>query len=417
MTKDAIAEITTLESQKISQALNDMLRSQKLDYDDLREIVANITTIESKKEAMAFLEVIDGYEDDGTYLWESYEFMRKFKRFVISQKINMREKEPNLSGIGLSQFSIQAKRWADWFFTDNLCILGMKAGRSGIIWGIPDSGKTDFCVHKIILPALKKGLKVISNIKINDCKYKNYLSSSLMSNTLIATCENAIAGCEANGKPNLTIKVFDDPVIKRLKAQAIYKKNIELKQLTHIFRKFGGFEWLLPQRIQDTPSEIIEFMSHSIHKPSVERPDWVNINIVSKGATIRNLKLYGVKGLEQRRELGMECLEFKTHQISDMITDIPLIPTLNYMLELTEGKPFSEVEQYEAIINYIKRHKGKAVNLDDEQIADVLALIHKHIKDYKGKTMGCRKLGALVGWSRDKVYDKLKARKIYPLTN
>jgi len=236
MTKDTIEIMISTEAGKLANALNDTLECPKLDCDQIRMIVRNITVIEGIKDAEAFLRVVDDIEEKGIAPYDSSKFMREFNRFVALQTIKLRDKQPNLSGIGLSRFPIQSQRYPDWFLASDWCIQGIEMGGTGIVWGVPRSGKTDFTVHKIILPALKKGMRVVSNIHLTDCKYENYKYSSFLSETLLSICENAIAGCEMNGKPHLTIKIFDDPVIKRLKAQAMQKKNIELKQITHIFR-------------------------------------------------------------------------------------------------------------------------------------------------------------------------------------
>jgi hypothetical protein len=103
--------------------------------------------------------------------------------------------------------------------------------------------------------------------------------------------------------------------------------------------------------------------------------------------------------------MDMDYLDFGTHHWEMLNPDIKVLDLFEYVCELGKEKPLSTIEQYEAIIGWIRRHRGEHY-VDKKSIVDVLGMIkrmHPH--------MSYKTIGELVGWDYDQVYNVLK-RKI-----
>ena len=364
------------------------------------KVLCKIITTEASRETI-YKKLDDSlWNDGGEKIWMDKVWLTQFKNQILNELSKRADTELGLSQLLLLMPRIKTERGHRDDFANDIFIRRMTSGEIGIVYGDLGSGKTDITVNEIIKPALAKGLPVVSNIYIKKFQpnmlSKRFKYTNSLSEMLLFVCEKAVESLKKYNWVMPVVRVTDDSGLSRLKQRASTPQNIAQRQLTILNRKLGIFDWFLYQLDWDVPTEVQRFCTHDILKPSSRNLDIATLRVKGKkGRCFYHFR--GIRGMDDRKNMGLDYLEFETHHWEMTDPDINVLKLFSYVCEIGREKPLSTIEQYEAIIGWIKRYKGEFY-LDKKSIIDVLKLIRKIHPN-----MSYRELGDLVGWDSERV--------------
>jgi len=166
--------------------------------------------------------------------------------------------------------SMKAESWFDrtpWYYLKNFDPWGF-----GVIYGNPNSGKTDFAVtliddilalesYRTRLPPSFTPYRVVTNIKIKEPP-SELTYTRKFSQMLLACLKNLLNhGC-------LTICVLDELSQYFARKKAMSKKYQDMERMIFLFRKPGGNLISIVQRPADIPSVVESFSETMFYKKS-----------------------------------------------------------------------------------------------------------------------------------------------------
>lgn len=314
-------------------------------------------------------------------------FLDYFLRITHKQvRLRIKHEKDPLTRMGLSQVAAPPDTLNFRILRPGVFIDGLEPGQTMIISGPSGSGKTFMAVYDIILPALQMGYHVISNILFRQ-PTKNYHYVRTLSEYLLKIIELAI-----DGKRVLAVR--DEGTLGRARSKAQSQRNQDLKMLTMIMRKLGAVEITIYQIAGDVPTELREFCTHEIIKPSARHKDQAFINIPVDG--LRGRMISGILGEKEREQYGQPIIIYDTRDIAKLKHDIQVLPLLEYQSAVSYdgevGIAPSVDEQLHALREYILKMTARglpqAVTLTEDELIHYLCILH-----FNNPQWGFRKLG------------------------
>lgn len=327
---------------------------------------------------------------------------------------------------GLSQLPVRPKEMHYEILRFGVLLRGLAPGQTMIITGPPRSGKTYMAVQDVIAPGLQQGYHIVSNIMLLE-RIANYHYVRTLSDALLAILDILLADPKAR-----IMFVRDEGAIGRKRSKAQSQRNQDQAMLTMILGKLGVIEIVIYQIAGDVPTELKEFCTHRLVKPSPRRKD--RALIVSPIEGLHLTPVQGIPNDEGRRELGQPVLLYDTRDIAKLKHDLAVMPLLEYQevtafRKLTDGgQPDASApetamptfeEQLRALRKYIVTIKGKNTGVGtttDEDLLHMIQVLH-HNQPKKGFrwTFKCLKeeaeaLGHTDWWIYDVAWPSLKIR-------
>jgi len=398
-----------LEAGKISLAVNDFLRDEFAGWYDFKEMIKNVW--EDDRLTQVWIEEIIP-EHQSRPPVDCPGMKARFDAILIQQYQKTRMRGGNLSTIGYSHFASQEARQPRSLSVDDLFAISMLPGATGVITGVPGSGKTDIAVSEIYRVAVERpNTQVVHNIAISK-EPKNSHYRAKLSGILITMLKHSLEGARKTGKPYPTIWFMDEAQVSRSRLRATSNVALAQQQLTLLIRKLGGFQWLIYQ--QDVPPrEVADFATHRLNKPSRNHKDYADFKIISETINTGLLKLKGIRGWEQRRDDWEKnpipqngYYEFETNAISSMEADVWPVEIFNYATSMGN---VSLVEYYEALLKCTIKSVvtgGSTREITKEMEARVAMNIYDNLKDstndFDRRVASMSFLAHALGWDEGK---------------
>lgn len=330
-----------------------------------------------------------------TYLLD--QLLDQYNLAILTEKDPMSRVAMRQSGEEQDTVAYKILRWG-------VLLDELKPGGGMVITGNPDSGKTFFAVQDVMAPALVRGYNVVSNVDI-DPRPEEFKGRLAYAPNL---SEYLLSIFDAAALSRRTLAIRDEGALGRAKQKAQSQRNMDLKMLTMIFRKFGVVEVTVYQIPGDVPSELREFCTHRINKPE-QGLAYVVTPIVGLNKRI----ISGIPGLEERQAEKLLTLPYNSLEIPPLAHDVNVLHLIDRLALIERdpktGEKRSRKDQLAAMRDYIIILRGdkEAEGWNEEQLIHCVTVLHRNVNHW-----GFRKIATAVdteltrlGLSHKWVYD------------
>ena len=394
-------EAQMLQATRIAYDVADILKDDFPTVDMYREFVMKIFM--PGREASAMLSKLSMLEARDMQPYELKGFVSVFRDMSVEQYQIFCQRQVNLTGVGLSSFARNKGRTPRSLMVDELFIIGCRPGATGIIYGVPGSGKTNLAVGEIYRSAIKRPhTEVDCNVPIEDMP-ENAMYNGTLSGTLLHGAEFSRKMVEEGHNDYMVMWINDEAQVSRSRKSAMKSENMAMEQISMLSRKLGFFQWSILQQNKPT-SEVRDFATHFIEKPSKSHPNTCDYKV--KEVYDISLKLKNVQSAEERG------LIYDSRSMLTYTVDINPILMLSWVVNtLDKTGQINTTAQYDAIIDYIKKHQGENMDLiTDDILYTVLYRMRKRLKETPDwRMVTFEKLGKMVGKSTGTIKGRLDA--------
>lgn len=344
-----------LEAGKISDFVDDLLNKYKISNVDIESACRCVFVDEDMVDTWTDITAENRLNDMEP--WDIDWIIPDFRKDLIKQSYKLSLAPPNLSAVGVRK--PPSANVTDPLFTKarDIFSLGVRPGGATVITGVPGSGKTSIASQYLLDDSLKMEnwfttTNMYSPIREELEKKYDYQYASKLSKSLEVALKWDLSGY------NDLIKrcndfIFDEQQVGRDRQKAGTSENISLKHLSLIIRKIGGHQRVIYQQ-NKVPSEIFDFATHWINKPS-----FTNKGLVHYRNEIYNFhyKIHGVKGVEQREADGEPFYPFESEHFAPMSVDIFVDKAYTYLAGFDNLNSEGLKREF---LKYIDKVKGEA---------------------------------------------------------
>lgn len=302
------------------------------------------------------LEDIDPYADKEPYLIQ--EIRDSFKavvRELFAMKMGLLDP---LTQVGAIAFFGDQETAEDWKASNpEVFISWAKRGNDAILKGKKKRGKTNFLL-KIGEIGVEYDYDVVGNTKVKPPIHPRFTYTARVSDMLLAVCKSVL------NKKNVLL-LFDEAALYWNKLETVRPKTIDLNKLALVFGKLHCNMVFCAHYDENIPSVIAKNADAEFEKTAV-----------------KNLYVHVKDGIKVGPKLITSVEPTTWNYDPDQLAYFSLDLDVNNLFEWISDLP-EEKNQWEAVIEYVHKHKGetKETALTDEQVAVFL-------KRTKKKTYG-----------------------------
>ena len=311
------------------------------------------------------------YTDDEGKAWSRRDLMNRFEQMCRMGLGRVMTVPHYASAIFMRVREKRAKDIAMRFFEGSGLSIhnyDYEHGQDLVVIGPKGSGKTYYATAYIVPDDIRLGMNIVGNIELREDPGKNdrglpyYQEAHNLSEMLVMIGKNRLDEVR-------TSRLFDEMGVirKRTKATSIsYQTEADILRLE---RKLWCKTTGVLQRVREVPSDLAEFASVIIQKPSTADKSLVDIIVNNRREFYK-----GVKGPIQRRPeveaLGLPFFEQDTDGWGLLVVDFNFDELMKYIsTELQHrirdsGVPLSKW-QVEKVVEWLESH-AKPMEIDDE---------------------------------------------------
>lgn len=272
-------------------------------------------------------------------------------------------------------------------------IRGIRPGATCIVTGVPGSGKSEFVVQEIIVPACRMpNVQIVHNMAlVNPPKQCKYASS--IPDALYQIVNHALKGIKETGHPYLSYWIVDEAGISKDRQRSASWDILQQKYITFLSRKIGCFQITIFQ-LDEPPRDIRLLATHRFHKPPPPQLDRVEARI-NIGSFRFSMDVKGVEGWRIRKEKRektkhvdeyTEYIEFGTYDTSSMDTYFNVKGLLDAVNTMSTDKSMGAEKQFKRILELIEFVKKRSSpHITEESVIHHLYKLRKALEDDKRK--------------------------------
>lgn len=372
-----------LEAGKISHSVNDMLEKHKITVYDIEICCKNV--FRDSDVIDTWVDLTADFREDNIEPWDEDWIIPAFRKDLIKQANKMAQFPPNLSGVGLAMFPSSNRTQPRFTLIKNILSLGVKPGGATVITGVSGAGKTTIMSQDILDDSINMpNWLTTTNMYIKNFKHPEFQYASRLSKALDSSLVWDLSGYDLEEK-RYNDWLLDEQQIGRDRQKGSTRENISLKHLTLVIRKIGGHQRLVYQQ-NKLPSEIFEFATHWIHKPS-----FTNRGLVHYRNDVYNFnyKISGVKSMEQRMADNETYYEFETEHFAPMSIDIFVDKAYTYLAGFDNMDSEGLKREF---LKYVRKVGGETTGLIPRDSVKEMAY-YCHVKSMTTSDKVLKKLG------------------------
>lgn len=391
-----LAEAHGIKAEQVAKAFIKQLTTARRDWDKMMEFTQKFAV--TADDRMSMLSKIQDYKRLGFLPYEiiangekaenerAKTFADVWEVWIRDQYAEKMSRCTSISEVGGMMLADIAGDFNRSLWAKDVFIRGMKGGKTGICKGDPGSGKTDFVLQEIVLPLLQlRNVLIITNICMKtycgrdlpgDIVYAATIPDALraaINHKLrgIQYLENAEDDAERAERENeldrypfLAVWIVDEAGLSKDKHNAMSEEWKTQRHLTMISRKLGIFQMTIYQ-FDDAPDDIVKLASHIYRKPGTHAQELTTFTIT---AICPETTLSGILGWKQRRDLGMEYIEYDTDDTAGMsVSGFNTSAALDHVNHLAKSKAIGSKEQLLRLLEYIDRLESESFGISTEE--------------------------------------------------